>query len=148
MAVDMGYAGQIRIGTSASATTFVHKINEWSLEMTADALEETAFGSTFDREYLSGLRSWSVTLSGYSEDSDSVQKYLIKNFTATAGPYSSTAVYVAMITGVGAGTAGTEVSGYDGKGIIVGVTRGATPDGLQTFNANIQGTGLLTTYAS
>ena len=36
--------------------------------------------------------------------------------------------------------------GFQGKGILTGVTRGATPEGLQTFAATLQGTGLLTTY--
>jgi len=41
MAIDHGWDGSVMIG----ATT-VAKMTEWSLEMSADALEKTCFGST------------------------------------------------------------------------------------------------------
>ena len=114
--------------------------------MAGDALEKTNFGSTYDREYTPGLRSWTGSLSGYSEDADNVQDYILDNFIATGGPYPTTAVHAVFVSGYAAGN--TKACGYKGSCILTGMTRGATPDGLQTFSANIQGTGLLTTYAT
>ena len=146
MAIDYGWDGWIEVGSSAKQTSEVTQITEWTLDMTGDALEKTNFGSTYDREFTPGLRSWTAALSGFSEDADNVQDYMLDNFTATGGPYPTTAVHVVLVSGYSAGT--TNRCGFKGNGILTGVTRGATPDGLQTFSANIQGTGLLTTYAT
>jgi len=146
MAIDFGWDGWIEIGSSAKKTSEVTQITEWTLEMSADALEKTNFGSTYDREYTPGMRGWTGSLSGYSEDADNVQAYITHNFVSTHAPYSSTAVHAVFISGYTAGT--TKRCGFKGNGILTGMTRGAAPDGLQTFAANIQGSGRLTTYAT
>jgi hypothetical protein len=122
----------------------VTQINEWTLEMTGDALEKTNFASTYDREFQPGLRSWTVSMSGFSEDADNVQDYLLDNFTATGGPKATTSVYAVLLTNNNTGSK----AGFQGQGVITGLTRGATPDGYQTFSANLQGSGLLATYST
>ena len=145
MAVDMGYEGFIRVGTSASGTSIVQNVTEWSLEAGGDALEITNFGSTYDREYTPGMRGWTATLSGNADDANE-QAYLYKNFTATGGMYGTTSFFVEMIAGYAAGT--TTKRGFKGKGTLTGFSHSATPDGLQTFTANVQGHSRLTTYAT
>ena len=146
MAIDKGWSGSILLGSSAKKTTAIAQINEWSLDWSMDALEKTNFGSTYDREYEPGLRTGTVSFSGYSEDSNNVQDYILDNFTATGGPYPTTAVHVVLISGYAAAT--TNLCGYKANALITGLTRGATPDGLQTFSGTLQLTGLISTYAT
>ena len=144
MAIDHGWDGSVAFGSSAKLSSEVTQINEWTLEFTGDALEKTNFASTYDREFQPGLRSATGSFSGYSEDSDNVQDYILDNFTSTGGPYPTTAVHVIFLTNNNTGSK----AGFKGKGVITGVTRGATPDGLQTFTANVQFSGLVSTYSS
>ena len=134
MAVDHGWDGSIMVG----ATTIAF-MTEWTLEMTADALERTAFGDTFDRAYLSGLRSHTVSFSGYSDDADAGQLAVLAEMTTSLAPAQLT---LKMMTNNNAG--GTS-RGYQLTIVLTGITRSAAPDALQTFSANGQGTGLLTT---
>jgi len=133
MAIDHGWDGSVMVG----ATT-VAKMTEWSLEMSADALEKTVFGSTYDREYTPGMRSKTVSFSGYSEDTDAAQMAVLAEMTTAALP---AAVTLVLMTNNNVGTS----AGFTGSAIITGVTRGAAPDGLQTFSVNAQMTGLLST---
>ena len=133
MAIDHGWDGSVAVGN-----TTVAKMTEWSLEMVGDALEKTCFGSTYDREYAPGLRSKTVTFSGYSEDTDAAQRAVLAEFTTASLP---AAVTLKLLTNNNAGS----IVGFTGSAILTGVTRGASPDGLQTFSANAQMTGRLTT---
>ena len=144
MAIDHGWNGHIEFGSSAAKTSEIPQITEWSLDFGLDALEKTNFGSTYDREYEPGLRSGTVTFSGYSEDSDNVQDYMLDCFTASTGPYSSTGMHVVLLTN---NTTGAKC-GFKSNCIITGLTRGAAPDGLQTFSGTLQLTGLITTYST
>ena len=131
MAIDEGWDGSVVVG----ATT-IAQMTEWTLEMTGDALEKTNFGSTYDREFEPGLRSYTVSFSGYSEDTDAAQLALLAEMTTASAPAALT---LKMLT-----DNDTE-KGFTGSAILTGITRGATPDGLQTFSANAQITGLLST---
>jgi len=133
MAVDHGWHGSVVVG----ATTVAY-MTEWTLEMTGDALENTHFGSTYDRGFEPGLRSHTVSFSGYSEDTDAAQHALLAEMTTAALP---AAVTLYMLTNNDAGS----TAGFTGSVILTGITRGATPDGLQTFSANGRVNGLLST---
>lgn len=136
MAIDNGWDGHVMIGSNEVA-----QINEWTLEMTGDALEKTNFNSTYDREYTPGMRSFTGTLSGYSEDTDAAQLAALAEFTTSAAPAVVTLVFLTN------NTTGAK-AGFTGSAILTGVSRGATPDGLQTFSANAQFTSRLTTYST
>ena len=136
MAIDHGYDGSVAIGAATVAY-----ITEWTIEMAGDALEITNFGSTYDREYTPGMRSYTGTLSGYSEDTDAAQRAVLAEFTTAALPAKVT---LRCLTNNNAGN----IAGFTGSAILTGVTRGATPDGLQTFSANCQYTCLLYTSPS
>lgn len=136
MAIDQGWDGHVLIGSNEVA-----QINEWTLEMTADALEKTNFGSTYDREFTPGMRSFTASLTGYSEDTDAAQLAALAEFTTNSTPAVVTLV---LLTN---NTTGAKC-GFTGSAVLSGITRGATPDGLQSFSANAQYTGSLTTYAT
>ena len=144
MAIDHGWHGHIEIGSSAKNTSELPQINEWTLDFSMDALEHTNFGSTYDRQFQPGMRSAVASFSGYSEDSDNTQDYLIDNYTNTTGPYSSTGMHVVMLTN---NTTGAK-AGFKGNAVLTGLTRGATPDGLQTFSGTFQFANGVTTYAT
>jgi len=133
MAIDMGYDGSVVIGTATVAY-----MTEWTIEMAGDALEVTSFGDTYDRAYVPGIRSHTGTLSGYSETSDAAQKALAAEMTTGSAP---AVVTLKCLANNNAGS----ITGFTGSAVLTGITHGATPDGLQTFSANCQYTGLLST---
>lgn len=144
MAIDEGWDGAILLGSSnAAKSSEITQINEWNMEFTGDELEVTAFDSTYDRVYEQGMRSVVITFSGYSEN-DNVQNYAVANITRSSGPYSSTQVYFVLLTDNTTG----QKAGYQGKAIITGLTRGATPDGLQTISGTLRVADAMSTYAS
>lgn len=137
MAIDRGWDGAVLVGSNEMV-----KMNEWSLEMTGDALENTNFGSTVvARTYQPGLRSYVANFSGYSETTNAAQSALEAEMTTANAP---AAVTVVLLTN---NTTGTK-SGFTGSGVITGLTRGAMPDGMQTFSGSVQISGQLATYAS
>ncbi len=144
MSIDHGWNGHIEIGSSVKQTSELPQITEWTLDMTMDALEHTNFGSTYDRQFQSGMRNAVASFSGYSEDSDNTQDYLLDNFTASTGPRATTGMHVILLTN---NTTAVK-AGYKGNAVLTGLTRGATPDGLQTFSGTFQFANGVTTYSS
>ena len=67
MAISKGYEGTIYAGSSVSDSEIAH-INNWEINFSGDALENTAFGDgVYDRTYQPGLRAHTISFSGYSE---------------------------------------------------------------------------------
>ena len=131
MGINKGWKGAVVIGTD----TVAH-INNWEISFGCDALENTAFGTTVhDRTFEPGLRSHTVTLSGYTMDSDPAQGALLDEMTGTSTP---SAVTLKCITD-------TSDKGFTGDGIITGITVGQPVDGLSPFSATFQISGGLTT---
>lgn len=137
MAINKGWDGAILIGTDE-----ISKMNNWEIAFAGDALENTAFGDTvYDRSYQPGLRSHTVTFSGYSEDSNAAQDALLDEMKSTDEPSIVTVVCLyERTTGVKAG--------WTGSGVITGLTVGSPVDGLAPFSGTIQITGGLATYAT
>lgn len=129
MAIDRGWRGAVKVG----ATTLA-QMTEWTLDMTMDALEKTNFGSTYDREYEPGMRSFTCSFSGYSEDTDAAQHALLAEGSTASGP---AVVTLSLLT--------SAANGFTGSAVITGMTRGAVADGLQTFSATAQFAGSLST---
>ena len=130
MAIDKGWRGAVKVGASTVA-----QINEWTLDMSMDALEFTNFGSTYDREFMPGLRSFSGSFSGYSEDTDACQHALLAEFTTDTD--APAVVTLSLLT--------SAANGFTGSAVLTGITRGAVADGLQTFSATFQLAGSLST---
>lgn len=125
MAVHKGSEGTLKVGSNAVA-----EIRSYSIEETADTLEDTTMGDTA-RTYLPSLTSWSGSVDVYWDETDT--------------------------TGQGALTVGAEItlnvypegdtSGdtyYTGSAIVTGVSRNASFDGMVEASVSFQGTGALT----
>lgn len=129
MAINLGKDGDV----VSSGDTLAY-INNWELSIAEDALETTAFGDGWDRTYVPGLRSATATISGYFADDDTGQRNFFYNGMSTRTP----AVVAAKLKY-------SATAGYEGNAIVTGITIGAPVDGLQTFSANLQFSGGVST---
>ena len=125
MATHKGSEGIVKVGTDS-----VSEVRSYSIEETADTLEDTSMGDSA-RTYKSSLTSFSGSLDVFWDETDT--------------------------TGQGALTVGSEVTlnlypegdtagdtYYTGSAIVTGVTRSGSFDGLVEASVSVQGTGALT----
>jgi len=113
----------------------VAELNNISNPISADTLDTTTFDSACLREFISGLRSGTIDITGFYDPTDATGQ-------------------VAMMTALLAGTKlettqqpkilwdGT--NGLSADGIISSITTEAAVDGLVGFSASIQLTGTIT----
>lgn len=119
MAVNYGKDGDI---VSSSNDTLGH-FNNWELNIAADALEETSFGDGWDRKYVPGLRTATMTGSGYFEDDNTGQKNFYYQGMSTRTPAQVAVKLMHNAT-----------QGFEGNLVVTGLTIGVPIDGLQTFS--------------
>ena len=143
MAISKGYDGAIYAGSTAADSEIV-SINNWEINFSGDALENTAFGATvYDRGYQPGLRAHTVSFSGFSDPADNSHSYLLNLQRAGS---SNTLVYVKAAYLRSTQAAGsTGAKGWDGQGVVTGLTISTPVDGLAAFSGTIQITGGLST---
>lgn len=119
-------------GKDADLTVANYDANchEWSLEISADALENTnwdwAAADEGWRGYISGLRGFTGTITLYADDTPGTA--ILPGTTVTDAKF-----YVKEST----------TRGYKGDIITTGATPGATIDGVETLEISFQGTGAL-----
>lgn len=135
MAIKKGWDGALYISTNEVAA-----LNSWTINFTADALENTAFGAD-DRTYAPGLRNAVVDFAGYYTTTGTANVALTNNFRSTATNSLTT------VTCLVNRTAGSK-SGWTGSGPITALTIGGAVDGLVPFSGSIQISGGLSTYSS
>jgi hypothetical protein len=135
MAIKHGWDGALYIGTGEAVA-----LNSWTINWTADALENTAFGDD-DREYTPGLRSAVVDFSGYYTTTSTAVADLTNNFRSTAKNTAQTVVCLVSRT------AGSK-SGWTGSGPVTALTIGGAVDGLVPFSGSIQISAGLATYST
>ena len=137
MAINKGWDGAILIGTDE-----ISHINNWEVSFSGDALENTAFGDTvYDRSYQPGLRSHTVTFSGYTEDTNTAQDALLDEMKSTDEPSAVTVVLLHERT------TGSK-AGWTGSGVITGLTVSSPVDGLSALSGTLQISGGLSTYST
>ena len=125
MATHKGSEGTVKVGSNAVA-----EIRSYSLEESADTLEDTSMGDSA-RTYKSSLTSFSGSLDVFWDETD--------------------------VDGQGALSIGSEVTlnvypegdttgdtYYTGSAIVTGVSRSAAFDGLGEASISVQGNGALT----
>jgi hypothetical protein len=125
MAIHKGSEGTVKVGSNAIAN-----IRSYSIEESADTLEQTIMGAT-SRAYVASLSTFSGSVDVYWDETDT--------------------------SGQGALTIGAEVtlnfypegdtSGdtyYTGTAIVTGITRSASFDGNIEASISVQGDGALT----
>ena len=124
MANHRGSDGTVHVGSDA-----IGEIRSWSLESTADTIEDSVMGDSA-RTYQVGLASWSASVDAYWDDDDPAQTAL------TAGASISLTLYP---EGTSAGTK------YTGTALVTSVSTSSSFDGMLEVSFSCTGTGSLTT---
>ena len=125
MATHAGSEGTVKVGSNAIA-----EIRSFSLEETADTLEDTTMGDTA-RTYKSSLTTFTGSVDVFWDETDtSGQGALTIGASVTLNVYPE-------------GDASGDTY-YTGSAIVTGVTRSSSFDGLVEASITVQGSGALT----
>jgi len=124
MATHTGSEGTIKIGTDV-----VGELRSFSLESTAETIEDTSMGDT-NRSYKVGLKTFTGTASVYFDETDTAQTALVAGAEITLNVYPEGA------------TSGDTF--YSGSAIVTGKTINSSFDGMVEAEISFQGTGALT----
>lgn len=128
MATHTGSEGTVKVGANSIA-----EIRSFSIEESAETLEDTAMGDTA-RTYKSSLTSFTATIDVFWADDDTSGQDALTNGTeVTFGVYPE-----------GDTTGDIYLSG---SGIVTGRSISSSFDGLVEMSISLQGTGALTTAA-
>ncbi len=128
MATFKGNDGVVKLGTTGG-TNIVGEIKSYSLEHTADTIEDTKMGDGA-RTYKASLKSFSGSLDVFWDDTD----------TNGQGAF-----IVGNEIEVNLYPAGVSDTYYSGSAIVTGVSRTGSFDGMVEAALSIQGNGDLTT---
>jgi len=126
MATHKGSEGTVKVGSNAVA-----EIKSYSIEESADTLEDTSMGDSA-RSYKPSLTSFSGSLDVFWDETD----------TNGQGALSIGSEVVLNVYPEGDTTGDTY---YTGSAIVTGVSRSASFDGLVEASISVQGNGALTT---
>jgi len=125
MATHKGSEGIVKVGTDS-----VSEVRSYSIEETADTLEDTSMGDSA-RTYKSSLTSFSGSLDVFWDETDTDGQGAL-----TIGSEVTLNLYPEGDT--------TGDTYYTGTAIVTGVTRSGSFDGLVEASVSVQGTGALT----
>jgi predicted secreted protein len=115
-------------------TNVVAGLTSISNPISADSLDVTVFNATCMRDFIAGLRSGTMDVSGYYESGDTNGQ--VAMFTAMLAGTKLTTTQKPKILWNG-------VNGFTGDGIITSLTVDAAVDGIVNFSATIQLTGTI-----
>ena len=124
MATFKGSDGVVKAGGNAIA-----EIRSFSVEQTADTIEDTKMGDTA-RTYKSSLTSFTASIDALFDDTDTAQTAM------TIG-----AELAFLFQPEGSSTGDYQLSG---TGIVTGISQSQAYDGLVERSFTVQGTGALT----
>ena len=124
MATHTGSEGTIKV-----APTTVGELRSYSLEQTADTIEDTQMGDT-SRSYKSALKGWSGSASLFFDEADAGQLLLVLGTSIALKVYPEGA------------SSGDKY--YYGDAIITGSNISASFDGMVEAEITFTGTGAIT----
>lgn len=124
MATHKGSEGTVKIGSNAIA-----EVRTWSINQTADTIEDTTMGDSA-RTYQSSLNTWDGSVDVFWDETDTNGQVV-----CTIGSTVTLNVYPE-----GATTGDTY---FSGSAIVTGVTRTASFDGMVESSITFKGTGAL-----
>lgn len=124
MATHTGSEGTIKV-----ATTVVGELRSYSLEQSADTIEDTSMGDT-SRTYKSALKGWSGSASLFFDEADAGQLLLVLGTSIALKVYPEGA------------SSGDKY--YYGDAIITGSNVSASFDGMVEAEVTFTGTGAIT----
>lgn len=124
MATHKGSEGTVKIGSNAIA-----EIRTWSINQTADTIEDTTMGDSA-RTYQSSLNTWDGSVDVFWDETDTTGQG-----ACTIGTSITLNVYPE-----GATTGDTY---FSGTALVTGITRTASFDGMIESSITFKGTGAL-----
>jgi predicted secreted protein len=124
MATHTGSEGTIKV-----ASTVVGELRSYTLEQTADTIEDTSMGDT-SRSYKSALKGWSGSASLFFDEADAGQLLLVLGTSVAIKVYPEGA------------SSGDKY--YYGDAIITGSNISASFDGMVEAEVTFTGTGAIT----
>jgi len=124
MATHTGSEGTIKVGNDT-----VGELRSFSLESTAETIEDTSMGDT-NRTYKVGLKTFTGTASVFFDETDTAQGNLDAGAEITLNVYPE-----------GASSGDTY---YTGSAIVTGRTINSSFDGMVEMEISFQGNGALT----
>jgi predicted secreted protein len=124
MATHTGSEGTIKV-----ASTVVGELRSYTLEQTADTIEDTSMGDT-SRSYKSALKGWSGSASLFFDEADAGQLLLVLGTSVAIKVYPEGA------------SSGDKY--YYGDAIITGSNVSASFDGMVEAEVTFTGTGAIT----
>ena len=127
MATHTGSEGTVKVGTNAIA-----EIRSYSLEETADTVEDTSMGDAY-RTFKTTLKGWTGSVDVFWDETDTNgQVALVVGTEVTANFFPEGA------------SAGVSEKYYSGTAIVTGRTVTGSFDGMVESTITLQGTGALT----
>ena len=123
MATHTGSEGTIKIGSDT-----LGELRSFSLETTAETIEDTSMGDT-SRTYKVGLKTFTGTASVFFDETDTAQTALVAGAEITLNVYPE-----------GASSGDTY---YTGSAIVTGRTINSSFDGMVEMELSFQGNGAL-----
>ena len=123
MATHTGSEGTIKIGANT-----LGELRSFSLETTAETIEDTSMGDT-SRTYKVGLKTFTGTASVFFDETDTAQPSLVAGAEITLNVYPE-----------GASSGDTY---YTGSAIVTGRTINSSFDGMVEAEISFQGSGAL-----
>lgn len=127
MATHTGSEGTIKVGANIIA-----EIRSYSLEETADTVEDTSMGDSY-RTFKTTLKGWSGSVDVFFDETDTLgQGGLVVGAQATINVFPEGA------------TAGVSEKFFTGAAIVTGKTITGSFDGMVESTITLQGTGPLT----
>jgi predicted secreted protein len=124
MATHKGSEGTVKIGSNAIA-----EIRTWSINQTADTIEDTTMGDSA-RTYQSSLNTWDGSVDVFWDETDTTGQG-----ACTIGTSITLNVYPEGAT--------TGDIYFSGTAIVTGITRTASFDGMIESSLTFKGTGAL-----
>tara|TARA_R110000822_G_scaffold55455_1_gene140983 strand:- start:940 stop:1395 length:456 start_codon:yes stop_codon:yes gene_type:complete len=144
-----GTGGAVRVAVSgATAFETVANLRSWSVDESVDTVEDTSMNSGGFRTYKTTHKTWTASADVYLTFDDATS-------TAEAENFSETLIAASNIDAITIGTTyewefyadDGETFGhesYNGTGIITGISRSVSHDGLAEMSVTIQGNSALT----
>jgi predicted secreted protein len=127
MATHTGSEGTLKVGANTIA-----EIRSYSLEETADTVEDTSMGDSY-RSFKTTLKGWSGSVDVFWDETDTLgQGGLVVGAEATINVFPEGA------------SAGVSEKYYTGTAIVTGKTITGSFDGMVESTITLQGTGALT----
>lgn len=129
MATNKGSSGVVKIAVDGGSVAVVGEVRSYSIDTTADTVEDTVMGDTA-RTYLPSLTSATLSVECYWDDSDAQQLILDEGADID---------WEIHPTGTGAGE-----KYYEGNGVVTAKTITASFDGMVEASFSVQVSGAVT----